>query len=72
MNCSAPHRQLQMSTEARDPDPLKPSDFQPANDGRCLKRELLYLTLGGGFVSRPSMDAVPLRLGARPAADHSR
>ena len=44
MNCSAPHRQLQMSTEARDSDPLKPSDFQPVYDGRRMKRELLHLT----------------------------
>ena len=72
MNCSAPHRQLQMSTEARDPDPLKPLDFQAAYDGRRLKRELLHLILGGGFVNRPSMDAAPVRLGARPAAQLTR
>ncbi len=44
MNCSASHRQLQMGTEARDPDPLKPSDFQRAYDRRRMKRELLLLT----------------------------
>ncbi len=44
MNCSASHRQLQMGTEARDPDPLEPSDSQPAYDRRRLKRELLRLT----------------------------
>lgn len=44
MNCSASHRQVQMGILARDPAALKPSDFQPAYDRRCMKRELLLLT----------------------------